>query len=112
MGFEYQGLFNSEYRTAKKFGGELSVLDVLYIRGGYYYEVPTKNDNCSNCRGDIENTTYGFGVNIDFEKLFKTDYQITIKIDYINIPQPTRVTDFDSWDNFNTVSLIANYRIQ
>lgn len=111
LGFEYQGLFNSEYRTAKKFGGELSVLDVLYFRGGYYYEIPTKNDNCLNCLGYIENTTYGFGVNIDFEKLFKTAYPLTIKIDYINIPQPTQATGFNSWDNFNTISLIANYKI-
>jgi len=112
LGFEYQGLFNSEYRTAKKFGGELSVLDVLYFRGGYYYEIPTENDNCLNCLGYIENTTFGFGVNIDFETLFKTDYPLTIKIDYIDIPQPTQVTDFDSWDNFQTISLIANYIIK
>jgi hypothetical protein len=110
LGSEYQFLLNSKYRNAYKFGGELSVLDILYFRFGYYKEINITKD-CSNCLNYVEDTTYGFGLNIDFIKLFKVSFPLIVKIDYINIPQPTYVTGFGEWDNFNTISLGINYNM-
>lgn len=107
-GFEYQDLFNSKYRTAYKLGGELSLLDIVYLRIGYYYE--TLEGASGNSKKSLEEFTYGFGFNFNLVHYLNNQFPMSIKLDYINLPQPSYVTNIDDWDNFNTFSLIINYR--
>lgn len=106
-GFEYQNVLNSEYRTAYKFGSELSFLDMVYLRFGYYQ---TLEIHSSSSNDFIEELTYGFGINLNFEHYLSNHFPISIKIDYVNLPQPSYVNFIDNRDNFNTFNLILNYR--
>ncbi len=108
-GIEYQDLFNSKYSTAYKFGAELSLFDILYLRTGYYYR--TYNDyGINDNKGYKEDFTFGFGLNLNLEYNLIPNFPMSIKIDYVNLKQPTAVTYFDDWDNFTTFNIIINYR--
>ena len=109
LGLEYQDLFNSDYRTAYKVGGEISLLDIIFMRGGYYHE--TTIDYGFNSTGQLEEFTYGAGLKLDFNSLFTDDFPLVINFDYVSLKQPTYITNYDDWDNFTTYSLIANYRL-
>ncbi|UCH65747.1 MAG: hypothetical protein JSW63_01025 [Ignavibacterium sp.] len=108
LGIEYQDLLNADFRTAYKIGGELSLLDIIFLRGGFYHET---RGECGNCRGKVEDVTYGFGVKLDFNKHFTTGFPLIILFDFVNLEQPSHLSDFSNWDNFTTLNLIANYSI-
>ncbi|MBU0475492.1 MAG: hypothetical protein KKF62_15190 [Bacteroidetes bacterium] len=108
-GFEYQNVLNSDYRTAYKFGGELSILDVVYLRFGYYHEtLGVKSSYFDEIL--LEEFTYGFGFNLNLEHYLNNQFPMSIKIDYVNLPQPSHGNFIGDWDNFNTFNLIINYR--
>jgi len=110
IGLEYQDLFNADFRTAYKAGGELSLLDIVFLRGGYYHE--TTIDYGYNSTGMLEEFTYGFGLKLDFDKHFTNGFPLIIQFDFVSLPQPSYITDFNDWDDFTTYNLIANYRIE
>ena len=109
IGIEFQDVLNSKYYTAYKFGAELSLFNILYLRTGYYYE--TANDyGIENNKDYKEDFTYGLGLNLNIENYFYARFPVSIKIDYVNLKQPTTLTDFNDWDNFTTFDIIINYR--
>jgi hypothetical protein len=106
-GFEYQELFNSKHGTAYKLGGELSLLDIIYLRFGYYYETLGKNYGWNK---SLEEFTYGFGFNFDLEHYLISHFPLSIRIDYVNMPQPSYYTNRGyNRKNFDTFNLIINY---
>ena len=109
LGLEYQDLFNSDYRTAYKVGGEISLLDIIFLRGGYYNE--TTIDYGFNSTGQLEEFTYGAGLKLDFNSLFTDDFPLVINFDYVSLKQPTYITNYDDWNDFTTLTLIANYQL-
>ena len=110
IGLEYQDLFNSDKRTAYKAGGELALLDIAFLRGGYYKETTT--DYGFNSTGKLSEFTYGFGLKLDFEKYLASNFPLILLFDFVNLGQPSYVTDINNWENFTTFTLIANYRIE
>jgi hypothetical protein len=110
-GFEYQDLLNSDKRTAYKVGGELSFLDIIFLRGGYYSE--TKIVYGFNSKSKLEDFTYGFGFKLDFDRHLTSDFPLILIFDFVSLEQPSStVTAIESWDNFTSFTLIANYRIE
>jgi hypothetical protein len=109
LGIEYQNLFNSDYRTAYKAGAELSLLDILFLRGGFYHE--TTIDYGFNLTGKLEEFTYGLGLKLDFYQLFTKNFPLVLLFDYVSLKQPTYIIDFDDCDNFTAFTLIANYKL-
>jgi len=109
IAFEYQDLLNSGKRTAYKTGGELALLDIAFLRGGYYSE--TKFNYGINSTDKLEEFTYGFGLKLDFEKYIANNFPLILLFDFVSLAQPTYTADFDDWDNFTTFTLIANYRL-
>lgn len=108
-GVEYQNVLNSKYYTAYKFGAELSLLNILYLRMGYYHR--TANDYGLDAnKGYLEDFTYGFGLNLNLENYLVVHFPMSIKINYVNLKQPSTLTYFDSWDNFTAFDIIINYR--
>jgi hypothetical protein len=105
LGFEYQDLFNSNKRTAYKAGAELSVIDLILLRGGYYHETTFSSIE------ELNEFTYGFGLKLDFDRHFTKDFPLVLLIDFVSLRQPTYSTIFDNWDNYKTFTLIANYRL-
>ena len=109
IGFEYQDLLNSKFRTAYKVGGELSIVDIIFLRGGYYNETERE---CDNCEGELNDFTYGFGLKLDFNRYLTKDFPLVLLFDFVSLEQPSYITDNSNWDNFTTFALIANYRIE
>ena len=105
IGLEYQDLLNSGKRTAYKVGGELSFLDIIFLRSGYY------NETTYSSEGELEDFTYGFGLKLDFEKYITNNFPLVLVFDFVTLEQPSYVTDISNWDNFTTFTLIANYGI-
>ena len=105
IGLEYQDLLNSVKRTAYKVGGELSFLDIIFLRSGYY------NETTYSSEGELEDFTYGFGLKLDFEKYITNNFPLVLVFDFVTLEQPSYVTNISNWDNFTTFTLIANYGI-
>lgn len=106
IGLEYQDLFNSDKRTAYKVGGELSFIDIIFLRGGYY------NERIFSSKGELNEFTYGFGLKLDFDRYISNNFPLVFVFDLVSLEQPTYITDYDGWDNFTTFTLIANYRLE
>jgi hypothetical protein len=104
--YEYQNVINYKYRTATKIGFELSLLNILFARCGYYSETQFK---ASNGKGSLTDFTYGFGLNLEWSKLLNTESPLTITFDYTSLKQPTYIVNFDDWDNFTIYSIRLNY---
>jgi len=104
--FEYQNVINYKYKTAIKFGAELSVLDFIIARCGYFNESQLE---ASNSKGELTSFTYGFGINLEWSKLLNTNSPFLMTFDYTSLPQPTYIVDFDDWDNFTIFSIRLNY---
>ena len=103
---EYQNVINYKYRTATKFGAELSLINFIFARCGYYDETQIKG---SNGKGKLNAFTYGFGLNIDGSEWINSNFPLSFTFDYTSLPQPTYIVDFDDWDNFTIFSLRINY---
>jgi len=99
IGLEYQDLLNSGKRTAYKVGGELSFLDIIFLRSGYY------NETTYSSEGELGDFTYGFGLKLDFEKYITNNFPLVLIFDFVTLEQPSY------WDNFTTFTLIAIYGI-
>ena len=104
--FEYQNVVNYKYRTATKFGAELSLLNIAFARCGYYSESQLK---ASNGKGELTDFTYGFGINLEWSKLLNTKSPFSMALDYTSLKQPTYIVNFDDWDNFTIYSIRLNY---
>ncbi|RMG21619.1 MAG: hypothetical protein D6732_27035 [Methanobacteriota archaeon] len=97
--WEYQDVLDYPYRHGNKFGAELSLLEILHLRTGYYsFKIDPSPENG---KGKLNDLTYGFGISLPWGTLLKSErVPITLKFDFISIGQPTYITNFDDWDNF------------
>lgn len=105
---EMEKVLNSNLYTRLKFGCELTLLDILSLRAGYYFG----NTYVYKLASDYTPLTYGIGLNIPFNSLFNMSSTISISIDYVHLNQPP---EWDLWhenlytyDYFKTLS--ANLR--
>ncbi|MEJ7822744.1 MAG: hypothetical protein WKF85_10510 [Chitinophagaceae bacterium] len=100
---EYQKLLNSKYRSGIKLGGEIMILNLLSIRAGYYNEKVFNNNLPDDNNSEIEDFTYGLGVQIPLYKIAR--FPVNLNLDYTSLPQPSYSKTRTNWDNFNTYSL-------
>ena len=107
VNLEYEDLFNSKYYGGFHSGLEFTFLEMLSLRGGYYTQEIT--DNCNNCKDKLSEFTYGFGVNVPVRQLSKGEVPLEVKFDYINLKQPTQVTDKDDWNKFHVYTIRASW---
>jgi len=103
---EYQKLFNSDNYDGMKAGLELTLLELLSLRTGYYFQ---GIHDCDNCKKNLSEFTFGFGINIPVEKLSKSDIPLNIKFDYTALEQPTYVTNIKNWNDFHVYNLKLNW---
>jgi len=106
LGLEYQDVLNSGKRTAYKAGGELSLIDIIFLRGGYY------NESIFSSKDELTEFTYGFGTKLDFDKYISNNFPLILLFDFVSLSQPTYATGYDDWDNFTTFNLTANYGLE
>ncbi len=106
--FGYENVLNSYtgaegYFNNVKFGGEVTLWDILSLRAGY--NTKSTETIYSEMKSQF---TYGAGVKIPLEKVFKNDTPISLYIDYVNMKQPYP-KEFGDMPNFNTIGLRINY---
>lgn len=104
---EYQNVFNSAYHSAIRTGGELTFLELLSLRIGYYSETENDYGYPDHNVGEINSITYGFGFYIPINKL--TKYPLVLHLDYTNLPQPNYSKDFTFTDNYSNYNLRINW---
>lgn len=106
---EYQLLLNSTYRSAIKFGGEVTWKNFISIRAGWYrekvYDFGLPDDNNNNISG----MTYGAGLHLPFYALFKLP--VAMQFDFTSLPQVSYSKTNTSWNNFKTYSLRMMYML-
>ncbi len=108
---EYQDLWNSGYHSSLRFGGEIRLLEILALRAGYYTEQVNDYGYPEANKNEIEDFTYGFGVQVPLDKL--TNIPLRINFDYASFPQTSyskNVPDSE-WDNFTAYNLKVNWMI-
>ncbi len=112
---QYDDDVNSRYRSAVRLGAELELLQIVFLRVGWYkqdvydYELPQYNKDV------LSAVTYGFGLNIPVRELTKGKIPVSISVDYTRLPQVSYSQDDlspftdDEWDDFESFSLRINY---
>jgi hypothetical protein len=104
---EYQDVLNSDYESAFRTGIEITFLEIISIRAGYYKEkqfdfgYPVENYD------HISELTYGFGLQIPLYKL--TKIPLNINFDYTSLPQPSFSSNNLNHKNFSTYNLRLNW---
>lgn len=103
---EYQHLFNYEYRNGMHFGIETKLIDIVSLRGGYYYENIDDLGNNNNNVNPLSQFTYGIGLEFSLKKLI--NYPAKLNIDFTSLPQVSYIKDRD-WKNFNSFTFKLSY---
>jgi len=106
---EYKTLLNSQYHSGIHGGMEISLLELLFLRAGYYnvsnYNLVYPEIN----KDSLSEFTYGMGIQIPLWKL--TRIPLNIKFDYTSLPQPSYSEIITDWENFSTYSVQLNWMI-
>lgn len=94
---DYVNQLNLDSRHGYRMGAELALMELIYLRGGYYsLDIPECNPWQPNYYIDnIQSLTYGFGIAVPLETW--TKLPLTINVDYANLPQPS-YTQFHQQD--------------
>lgn len=100
---EYQDILNGAYENALRAGTELTLLDMLMLRAGYYFETQYDYGYPQFNVSKLEGITYGLGVKLPLHQL--TGIPFSAQLDYCSLPQPsfskisvTQVQDFTTWN--------------
>ena len=107
--FEYQDVFNYDYRSGIKFGTELSFFEIAFLRAGYY---SFKLDPSPlNGKEKLTDFTYGFGLHLPIDELTQKNLPLVIVFDVTTLKQPTYIRDFDEWDDFSVYSVNVGWQL-
>jgi len=102
---EYENTLNSRNRNAFKGGLEIGFSDILFIRGGAL-NLNTRNKSVTDSDyGKQESTeTFGAGVKIPIDLIFKLKTSASIALDYTNL----KLNKYDT-DRFHSFAVKLNY---
>lgn len=85
---EYCDIINAELFTSEKFGAELTLMEMLKVRLGYYYE-RINHDSRFNNKEYLSEFTYGFGLVLPVAKISGMNIPVTFQLDYANLKAPS-----------------------
>ncbi|MFZ0392022.1 MAG: hypothetical protein WAN36_16295 [Calditrichia bacterium] len=108
---EYQNVLNYGYRTGYHFGSEFSLFELFAVRLGYY-SFNNRTSPESNSKKRVSDLTYGFGMNLPFNHMFRSNIPFTVSFDFTSLQQPTYITNYDNWENFTVFSLNMEWDIK
>jgi hypothetical protein len=101
---EYQDILNSGFYTSIKLGSEIILYDLISLRCGYFKE---SLDNASSLNGldKVGRFTYGFGLQLPFQKIIDTHLPFELTFSYTSLKQESFVRDFDNWGKYSLAGL-------
>ena len=103
---EYNDPVNSKLFTTYKAGVEITLLELLKLRMGYYNEKINDNSVNNNIES-LSEFTYGFGLNLPLNKITARRIPIDIQFDYVNLPIPIYNSSFKIDKDYSAISLNA-----
>jgi len=104
---EYQVLLNSPYRSAIKFGGEITWANFLSLRGGWYSEKTFDFGFPEDNKNNLRSVTYGLGIHVPLHSIISLP--IDMKFDFTSLPQVSYSRINNNLSHFNTYSLQLTY---
>ena len=105
---EFQTLLNSKFNNRISGGVELTLFEILLLRGGYYTMSIDDRDYSIN-RDKVESITYGVGLNLPLSKFMKRPLEIVI--DYTQLPQPSYIYN-RTWEDFKSFNMAIRYQLK
>lgn len=85
--FGYKNLLNLDNVYSLQFGAEFTMLEIILVRCGYYYDKLDTRRN-TYAKDKIREFTYGFGINIPAAKLFNMSSPLIINMDITKLSAP------------------------
>ncbi len=82
--FEYRDLLNLSYGDGPRFGGELTLLEMLSARVGYYFE-DTGDYEDEICLEVLERSTFGLGLALPVYRLTGGSVPLRATLDWANV---------------------------
>jgi hypothetical protein len=102
---EYQQVVNSKYRSGIRLGAELTLLNLLALRAGWYNEKIYDNGFPELTKSLLKEFTYGAGLHIPLYALAKIPVAVTV--DYTSLPQANYSRVNPAFPRFTTYTLGA-----
>ncbi|MBS1492518.1 MAG: hypothetical protein JST55_03345 [Bacteroidetes bacterium] len=112
--FEFEKILNIAKYYTYKAGCEFCIYDILFFRMGYVSRnAGFTNSILSYYLSKFTQFTYGAGVKIPLDLIFKMKTPLLIKVDYVNLRQPGRdnggLNTEVPYPNFNTIGINLNW---
>lgn len=104
LAVEYQNILNGEDYDGFKTGIEATLFELLSLRGGFYSLGLDTSPTCTNCKGKIQEVTYGAGINLPLQNLGITKIPAEFRFDLAVMPQPPMVNNPEDYD-------LGDYRV-
>ncbi|MDP4176304.1 MAG: hypothetical protein Q8933_20150, partial [Bacteroidota bacterium] len=104
---EYFDLLNSKLYTQYRLGSEVTLLEILKLRGGWYTEKISDVNIFNHER--ISQATYGLGLEIPFSRLSIFNLPVKISFDYTSLPAPDYGFNSSTDKHSPVYSLSINY---
>lgn len=112
ISLNYKNVLNSRYNTAIQIGSEITFLEMLKIRAGFYNEDFDRNHSPFNT-DKVSKFTYGIGLNLPLDLFFNKYLPIQIQLDYTNPENPSIKKVIPEWAvNYNFHFYEYNYAIE
>ncbi|HEX2865403.1 MAG TPA: hypothetical protein VHO03_00095 [Ignavibacteriales bacterium] len=89
---EYRDLVNSKYNTKFQLGTELTFLEIIKLRAGWFTEGLNDYGHHFN-KSRLNELTYGFGIEAPVKKLTGLNLPMNIQFDYTSLPFPEYYND-------------------
>lgn len=95
---DYVNQINLDERQGYRFGVEFALMELIYLRGGYYYLTTCDFGFPEYNRDNIQSLTYGVGVAVPLA--LWTKLPLTLNIDFAKLPQPSYTQNTAQEDDF------------
>jgi hypothetical protein len=106
---EYGDNLISRYRSSIKGGLEVSLLDLLSVRIGYFFETQDAAQDLIY-KSAVSGVTFGVGLQLPFNRLYKR-VPFSVYFDFARLPEESRYVSAFSYENrmFNSLNLRLNW---
>lgn len=103
---QYMDLLNANEYSQFQLGAEITLLEILKIRGGYFTIGLDGHGTSSNVTR-INEATYGLGIELPLKKIANTP--LNIRFDHTSLPFPTYNKDYPGGKNCPVYTLSVSY---
>ncbi|HEX2865662.1 MAG TPA: hypothetical protein VHO03_01400 [Ignavibacteriales bacterium] len=105
---EYMDLLNSSNNSQFQLGAEVTLLEILKLRGGYFtMGIEDYGDNRNVSR--LNEATYGLGIELPIKKISNMAIPLNVRFDHTSLPFPTYNLDNPGGKKCPVYTLSASY---